>query len=122
MWIYSPPEEEGDIPTLSVRDSNTDKGIQSLILDLEHKTSMLKDSKSKKGLKELYIKGGRKKGYNWAVVNIDDRTDFRLDSIEFEDIDGSKVFIEVRDFKRLPKKLTSKEFVFKAPKGTRIIQ
>lgn len=122
LWIYSPPEEEGDIPTLSVRDPNKDKGIQSLILDLEQKISMLKDSKTKKGLKELYIKGNREKGYSWARVNFDDRTDFRLDSIEFEDIDGSKVLIEVRDFKRLPKKLAGKEFIFKAPKGTRIIQ
>ncbi len=113
-WIYSPPEEEGDTPTLAIKSGKLDEGIQSLILGAKYKISDLKNS-------ELYVKGSKDKGYKWAIIRFKS-SDFRLDSVEFEDIDGSKVLIEVRDFKQLTKRVADQTFVFKAPKGTRIIQ
>lgn len=121
-WIYSPPEEEGDTPSLAVRDGSFGDGIQSLILGSKYKVCDLKQAKGKKGFKELRVKGSKDKGYIWATITFADGSDFRLDSVEFEDKDGSKVLIQVRDFKRLSKKVAAKTFVFKAPKGTRIIQ
>jgi len=120
-WVYSPPEEDGDTPTLVIKNGLFDDGIQSLILGDKYKTSNLKDSKNNKDLKELYVKGSKDKGYKWAIIRFKS-SDFRLDSVEFEDIDGSKVLIEVRDFKQLTKRVADQTFVFKAPKGTRIIQ
>ena len=114
-WIYSPAEEEGDIPTMTVRDGQLSDGIQSLILGAKYKMSDIKDSK-------LFVKGSKDKGYKWASIRFTDTGDFKLDSIEFEDIDGSKVLIDIRDFKRLDKKKPASTFIFKAPKGTRIIR
>jgi len=122
IWIYSPAEEEGDKPTLAIRKAQTNDGIQSLILGNKYKMTDLKPSKSKKGIKEVYITGSKDSEYHWAIVRVDDRKDFSLDSIEFEDKDGSKVLIEVKAFKRLAQKAPQGTFVFKAPKGTRIIK
>jgi outer membrane lipoprotein-sorting protein len=122
IWIYSPAEEAGDKPTLAVRNAQTNDGIQSLILGNKYKITDLKPSKSKKDIKEVYITGSKDSEYHWAIVRVDDRKDFSLDSIEFEDKDGSKVLIEVKAFKRLAQKAPQGTFVFKAPKGTRIIK
>lgn len=121
VWIYTPAEEEGDVPVVHISQASKLKGVGSFVMSGQYKVSDLKES-NKAGYKELKINGAKDKGYEWAKLSFDDRTDFRLDSIEFEDIDSSKVLIEIKDFKKLKSRLSPKLFTFKPPKGARIIR
>jgi len=117
-WIYSPAEEEGDTPVVAIKDGKYD-GIQSVVFDQKYDTSSLK---TKDGLKELTVKGSKEKGYLSATLRFKDGTNFSLDSIEFEDIENTKILIKVKTFKRMSKSASSDTFIFKAPKGAKVIK
>lgn len=116
-WIFSPAEEKGDTPTLAIKNGRYD-GIQSAIFDPKYDTASLT---TKNGLKELKIKGSRQKGYLSAVLRFREEPNFSLDSIDFEDVESTKIMIRIKTFKALSETVSSDTFVFKAPKGTRMV-
>jgi len=117
-WIYSPADEEGDTPTVVVK-KGIYEGVQSIFFDSKYKVSSLK----KEGkIRLLKVNGGKSKGYMWAEVRFTDTPDFRIDSVVFEDVEGTKVTIKAKSFNRLSDKPVSGTFDFKVPKGARIIK
>ncbi|MFH1223945.1 MAG: outer-membrane lipoprotein carrier protein LolA [Pseudomonadota bacterium] len=128
-WIFSPAEEQGDTPTVIVREKKYD-GIQSIIFGEKYDTSMLKE---KDGLLELTVKGGKDKGYLSATLRFkespspktragSDNANFSLDSIEFDDIENTKIVVKVKTFRKLSKNASTDTFIFRAPRGTRSIR
>jgi len=116
-WIYSPAEEEQDTPTVVVK-KGIYEGVQSLVFDPKYKvTALVKKDK----FRELKVKGSKSKGYLWAELKFLETPDFRIDSVVFEDIEGTKVTIKAITFNRINNKLDASVFDFKAPKGSRII-
>ncbi len=116
-WIYSPAEEAEDTPAVVVK-KGTYTGVQSLVFDPKYKISaLIKNDK----FKVLKVKGSKSKGYLWAELKFIETPDFRIDSVVFEDVEGTKVTIKAIAFDRLNNKLDASVFDFKAPKGSRII-
>jgi len=116
-WIYSPAEEAEDTPTVVIR-NGVYEGVQSLVFDPKYKVSAL----AKNGnFRELKVKGSKPKGYLWAELRFLETPDFRIDSVVFEDVEGTKVTIKVNTFDRINNKLDAGVFDFKAPKVSRII-
>jgi len=116
-WIYSPAEEAEDVPTVVVKKGIYD-GVQSLVFDPKYKlTALVKQDK----FKELKVKGSKSKGYLWAELRFLETPDFRIDSVVFEDVEGTKVTIKAIAFDRINNKLDASVFDFKAPKGSRTI-
>jgi outer membrane lipoprotein-sorting protein len=119
-WIYTPAEEEGDKAVLMVKETKDYEGPEAVIFDPKYKTSNLVD---KDGFKVLEVKGTKKTDYKWLKLKLKPEKEmFDIHSIEFEDLNGTKVFISVKNFNRLDKAVLAKTFDFKAPKGTRIIE
>ena len=116
-WVYSPAEEEGDTPTVLVIKGLYD-GVQSIVFDPKYSESSLTKQGSLRGLK---VKGSKDKGYLWAEIWFSDSPDFRIDSVMFEDIEGTIVSIKVNSFDRLSKMPALSAFNFKSPKKARII-
>lgn len=117
-WIYSPPEEAGDTPVVAVKEGKYD-GIQSVVFGQKYDTSALK---TKDGLKELTVKGSKEKGYLSATLRFTDSTNFSLDSIEFEDVENTKILIKVKTFRKMLKSASSDTFIFKMPRGAKVIK
>jgi len=116
-WIYSPAEESEDTPTVVVK-NGVYEGVQSLVFNPKYRVaSLVKNDK----FKELKVKGSKSKGYLWAELKFLETPDFRIDSVVFEDVEGTKVTIKVIAFDRINSKLDASAFDFKAPKGSRII-
>lgn len=121
MWIYTPAEEPGDKPVLMIKRSKDYEGPEAVIFDPKYQMSSLSDSDE--GLKILKVKGTKKTDYKWLNLKLRSKQDmFDIHSIEFEDLNGTKVFISVKKFDRLDKAVPAKTFEFKAPKGARIIE
>ncbi len=116
-WIYSPAEEEEDTPTVLIK-KGIYEGVQSIIFDPKYKLSSLVKNGDARVLK---VKGNRSKGYMWAQIQFLDTPDFRIDTVVFEDIEGTKVTIKATSFNRQSSKFSAGVFSFKAPKGARII-
>lgn len=116
-WIYSPAEEAEDTPTVVVK-NGVYEGVQSLVFNPKYKISALV---KKDKYKELKVKGSKSKGYLWAELKFLETPDFRIDSVVFEDVEGTKVTIKATTFDRINNKLDANVFDFKAPKGSRII-
>ena len=117
-WFYSPPEEKDDEAAVVIKDGAC-VGIASIIFDY---TNGLSSIIKKGGLKELYIKGSKEKGYLWAILRFIDSPIFRIDGFEFIDPNGNRTVIKTRTFSRLSKAIPSEMFNFVIPKGTKIIQ
>ncbi len=120
-WIYTPAEEEGDKPSLMIRNATDYEGPEAVLFDTKYKTSNLINDLQ--GFKVLNVKGTKKTDYKWLKLRLKEQSDlFNIESIEFEDLNGTRVFIGVKKFNRLDKTVPAKTFEFKAPKGTRIIE
>jgi outer membrane lipoprotein-sorting protein len=103
-----------------VKNSRDYEGPEAVIFDPKYKMSNLANEG---GLKVLKIKGTKKTDYKCLNLKLKPKEDvLDISSIEFEDLNGTKVFISVKNFDRLDKAVPAKTFEFKAPKGTRIIE
>jgi outer membrane lipoprotein-sorting protein len=116
-WIYSVADETEDTPTVIVK-KGVYEGVQSLVFNPRYKVA---DLVKKGNFKELRVTGSKSKGYLWAELRFTETPDFRIDTVVFEDVEGTKVTIKAIAFDRISKSLDASAFDFVAPKGSRII-